>query len=545
LLLTNLISLAAPLVLKYAVDSLKQGINSRLLWLYAGLILLVALLQGVCRFFMRWLLIGVSRHLEYELRNRLFAHLQRLSYGYFARARIGDLMSRLTNDLNTVRMFLGPGVMHFSSGLILFLAASGLMFYLDWRLALLALLPLPLLSFLMRGLTQRLYLYSEEVQAQLARLNSMLQEHFSGMRVIKAYVRERFEQMKFARLNQEYLGRNLRLAKVHSAFLPLFILALGLDGVIVLLVGGQRVIAGAISLGDFVAFNGYLLLLAFPMMALGWVINLYQRGQASMERLNRLLAEEAKIKDDEYTRPELADYPFIGGLELRNLRFAYPGEKGRGVEVLRGIDLQVAPGEILGLIGPVGAGKTTLVNLILRVLEPEPGQIFIDGVDVREIPLATLRRLIAYVPQEGFLFSETIRENIGFALAEEDFGRVVQAAEIADIASFVEAFPKKYDTLLGERGVNLSGGQRQRVALARALAAEPRILILDDTFANMDSRTEERILERLRVSLAGRTCIIISHRLSSLRYAQRIAVLEAGRIVRCTTPAELGLWRSG
>ncbi len=539
LLLTNITSLIAPLILKYAIDSLRGSVDPALLLKYAAAILGVTVIQGIFRYYMRWILIGTSRRIEYDFRNNIFAHLQTLSRSYFIKAKTGDIMSRLTNDLNAVRMVLGPGIMHLVSTLILFITAGGLMFYLNWKLALLALIPLPLLSLIIRFLTQRLYNYSEAVQAQLARMSAFAQENLSGIRIIQAFVRERAQVEQFKQQNQEYLKRNMRLAHIWGFFLPLMMFTSGLGLVIVIWLGGRQVISGEISLGDFVAFSSYLALLTFPMMALGWVVNLFQRGAAAMGRINKILDTEPGISDNAQTLSAVefsSLKPFKGEIEFRHLSFSYNGPDS---QVLSGINLQLEAGSSLGIVGPVGAGKSTLVNLIPRIFDPPAGQLFIDGVDIKSIPLDELRKMIGYVPQDGFLFSETIGENITHGLERRDMQKIQEAAAISQLTREVEGFPQGYDTLVGERGVTLSGGQRQRLSLARALAIKPLILILDDSFSNIDVYTEGEIIQRLTPFIKSRTCLIVSHRISTVQWTDHIIVLDEGKIAEAGTHREL------
>lgn len=539
LLLANIISLIAPLILKYAIDSIKRLIDPALLLQYAALILAVTIIQGIFRYFMRWILIGTSRRIEYDFRNDIFAHLQKLPRSYFIQSKTGDLMSRLTNDLNAVRMVLGPGIMHLASTLILFAGTAGLMFYLNWKLALLSLVTLPILSFIVRLLTHRLYNRSEAVQAQLARMSAYVQENLSGIQIIQAYVQEEAQIRQFDQQNREYLECNMKLAHIWGFFLPLMMFTSGLGLAIVIWLGGRQVIAGEISLGDFVAFSSYLALLTFPMMALGWVINLFQRGSAAMGRINKILNTVPEISDNEQTLS--ADnlnkiIPLKGKLEFKNLSFSY---NNTGPQVLKEINLALKAGSTLGIVGPVGSGKSTLVNLIPRIFDPPAGQLFLDGVDIRKIPLEELRKIIGYVPQAGFLFSESIGENIAYGLEDKDMSRVQEAASISQIASEIDGFSQSYDTVLGERGVTLSGGQRQRTALARALAIKPRILILDDTFSNVDVLTEKKIMGRLRPFVQSRTCLIVSHRISTVQWADHIIVLDEGRITEAGNHKEL------
>ncbi len=539
LLLANTVSLIAPLILKYAIDSLKKPINPTLLLQYAALILGVTVIQGIFRYFMRWILIGTSRRIEYDFRNDIFDHLQRLSRSYFIRAKTGDLMSRLTNDLNAVRMVLGPGVMHLASTTILFVCAAGLMFYLNWKLALLSLITLPMLSLIIRLLTHRLYIRSEAVQAQLARMSAFVQENLSGMRIIQAYVQEASQIKEFGQQNREYLERNMKLAHIWGFFLPIMMFISGLGLVIVIWLGGRQVIAGEITLGDFVAFSSYLALLTFPMMALGWVVNLFQRGSAAMSRINKILDTAPEISDNKQTISAASLIklkPFKGEIEFRNLSFSYNDKRP---QVLKEINLTLKAGSSLGIVGPVGSGKSALVNLIPRIFDPPAGQLFIDGIDIRKIPLEELRKVIGYVPQDGFLFSESIAENIAYGLENKDMPLVLEAASIAQIAGEVEGFPKSYDTMLGERGITLSGGQRQRTALARALATKPHILILDDTFSNVDVFTEEKIMQRLLPFVQDKTCLIVSHRISTVQWVDHIIVLDEGRITEAGSHQEL------
>ncbi len=539
LLLTNIVSLIAPLILKYAIDSLKGPIDPGLLIKCAAAILGVTIIQGIFRYYMRWILIGTSRRIEYDFRNDIFAHLQTLSRSYFIKAKTGDIMSRLTNDLNAVRMVLGPGIMHLVSTLILFISAWGLMLYLNWKLALLALIPLPVLSLIIRFLTHRLYTCSEAGQSQLAKMSAFAQENLSGIRSIQAYVQERAQIKQFQQQNQEYLKRNMKLAHVWGFFLPLMMLTSGLGLVIVIWMGGRQVMSGEISLGDFVAFSTYLALLTFPMMALGWVVNLFQRGSAAMGRINKILDTAPEISDTAQTLSANefgALKPLKGEIEFRNLSFFYNGPDS---QVLSGINLHIKAGTTLGIVGPVGSGKSTLLNLIPRIFDPPAGELFIDGVDIRSIPLDELRGMIGYVPQDGFLFSASVAGNIAHGLESQDMQKIQEAAAISQLTREVEGFSQGYDTLVGERGVTLSGGQRQRVALARALAIRPRILILDDTFSNIDVFTEGEILKGLLPFIKGRTCLIVSHRISTIQWTDHIIVLTEGKITETGTHQQL------
>jgi len=533
LLLTNMVSLAAPWILKNAIDSLNPSLAPQTLLFYAALIVGVTVIQGVFRFLTRLILIGTSRRIEYDFRNDILAHLQRLPWAFFTENKTGDIMTRASEDLSAVRMALGPGFMHFFNTLVLFLAASGLLFYINPRLAFFALLPLPLLSFMIRTLSRRLYRHFRAVQQQLARISTRVQENFAGIRIIKTYLREEEEVQAIRKLGREYIQENLRLARIWGFFMPLMMFTSSLGAVIVLWLGGRQVIQGSLTLGEFVAFNSYLAMLIFPMMAMGWVINLFQRGAASLDRIAHILDEPPQ----EDVGADLCVGPIKGGqrrpplLEFRNLSFAYEEERW----ILKDINLVIPAGSTLGIVGPVGAGKTTLANLIPRLLEVTKGELLLDGVEVQKLPLKQLRRLVGYVPQESFLFAASLKENILYGLDSlppdgDGMERILRVSRIAELLQEVESFPEKFDTQLGERGITLSGGQRQRTALARALVMEPKILILDDAFASVDTFTEGKILAHLKPFMAKRTCIIISHRISTLKDADRIIVLEEGRI---------------
>ena len=538
MLLGNLLSLAAPWVLKEAIDRLTPAITPRDLLFYAALIVGVTIVQGIFRFLTRRILIGTSRRIEYDFRNDILAHLQRLPWSFFRRNKTGDIMSRTTEDLNSVRMALGPGFMHFCNTLLLFLAVSGLLFHLNPRLAFFALLPLPCLSFAIRRLSRRLYRNFRNSQQQLAAISSRVQESFSGIRIIKAYCLEKAQVELIRRLGREYIDKNLRLARIWGMFFPLMMFTSGLAALIILWLGGRQVIQGTLSLGEFVAFNSYLAMLIFPMMAMGWVINLFQRGTAALDRICYIL-DTPPQPDVQPSSPAPAASAWQGRLEFRNLGFCYEGRR-----VLAGINLTVEAGTTLGVVGAVGSGKSTLANLIVRLLEPTEGEILLDGVDIRRLPLQQLRRIIGYVPQEGFLFSTSLKENILYGVdcsppECDEMAKMLQVAEIAQLRREAESFPRQFETRLGERGITLSGGQRQRTALARALALEPKILLLDDAFASVDSYTEKKILQELRPFAAKRTCIIISHRVCTLQHADQIIVLREGRIKERGTHEQL------
>jgi ATP-binding cassette subfamily B protein len=522
LLATTAFSVLSPKLLGYAIDDLTLQVTSRKLLLYAALLLGVVVVEGILRYYMRIILIGISREIEYELRNDLFRHLTGLPAAYYHAHRIGDIMSRASNDLSAVRMVLGPGIMYTANTGATFLATVALMATISPRLLLIAVGPLIFVSIAVRHFGRRIHDRFEAVQAQLSNINALVQENLSGARVVRAYAQEPHEQARFAEANLEYLSRNRRLIRLFGSLYPGIQLLMGLGAVTVLWLGGRMVVAQAISLGDFVAFTGYLVMLHWPMIALGWVVNIFERGDASMGRINEILDEVPAIRDQE---PEPVG-GVRGEVEFRGLTFAYDGRA-----VLHDVDLRVPAGTTVAVVGPTGSGKSTLVSLIPRLYDAPPGTVFVDGHDVRRMPLAVLRGSVGFVPQETFLFSDTIRENVAFGLAGDGASRVDGAAEIAQLARDVRDFPAGYQTFVGERGITLSGGQKQRAALARAVALDPRILILDDALSSVDTETEELILRGLRDVMRTRTTFLVSHRVSTVKEADLIVVLREGRIV--------------
>lgn len=542
ILVASIVSLASPWVLKYAIDDLMAGVSRARLAGYALAIFGLALVDGVFRYLMRQQLIGASRSIEYALRNDFFAHLERLPLGYFQATRTGDLMSRATNDLNAVRMMIGPAVMYFASTALGFVIAVAVMFSIDTRLALIALAPLPLVSVATRYFGQAIHDRFERIQEQLADMSAVVQESLSGVRVVRAYRQEATEVDRFRRSNDEYVQRNRGLIRLQAAFYPSLTLCFGLSSLSVLWVGGRDVIAGHLSLGSFVAFLRYLVMLSWPMIAFGWVVNIGQRGLASWGRMLEIMDTVPSINDDT-ARPEALGEGVRGAIEFRHLSFRYPARPGETVETtdtLVDISCVIGAGQTVAIIGPTGCGKSTLVQLLPRLHDPAPGTLFVDGVDVREIPLARLRGAIGMVPQEPFLFSDSIAGNIVFGYdAARDQARVDAAAHAAGLDNDLPNFPEGYNTVVGERGITLSGGQKQRTAIARAVAADPRILVLDDALSAVDTQTEETILRRLRDVRRGRTCLIVAHRISTVRDADLILVIERGRIVERGTHEEL------
>jgi ATP-binding cassette, subfamily B, multidrug efflux pump len=530
LLATTGLSVLSPWILRYAVDDLAAVVTREKLLLYAGLVVAVVAVEGVFRYQMRMILIGVSREIEFELRGDLFAHLTRLPAEYYHRMRTGDLMSRATSDLSAVRMVLGPGIMYTASTLATAAGTIALMATISPLLLGLSLVPLVFVSVLVRYFGRRIHERFEAVQAQLSEISALVQENLSGARVVRAYVQEGHELARFDAANQEFLERNRRLIRMFGSLYPGIQLLMGSGAALILWLGGRMVIAGTISLGQFVAFGAYLAMLHWPMIALGWVVNLFERGDASMGRLLEIMDAPPSIADE-----GPAELAIAGHVRFAGLTFGY-GD----TPVLHDIDLDVPAGTTVAVVGPTGSGKSTLVSLVARLFDPPPGTLFVDGRDVREIPLGALRRAVGFVPQETFLFSDTVRENVAFGLpAGAPAGRVEWAAGIAQLEREVASFPKGYETFVGERGITLSGGQKQRVALARALAVDPKVLVLDDSLSAVDTYTEEEILRGLAGVMATRTTFLVSHRVSTVKGADLIVVLADGRIAERGTHAEL------
>jgi ATP-binding cassette subfamily B multidrug efflux pump len=539
-----------PQVIGHAVDDLNTGVTSGKVLHFAWQMLEVAAVRAIFLFLTRWIVIGISRDIEFDLRNDLFAHLETLSYSYYQRMRTGDIMARVTNDLNAVRMLLGPAIMYSANTLVFTAAALGFMVSISPKLTFYAFLPLPVVSVVIQYFGRRIHERFERIQAMFSDISARAQENFSGARVIRAYVQEEAEIAAFETANQEYIARSLKLVRLMGMLWPTLELMLGLALVLVLWIGGREVLSGqtrvelisflrtkttlllsgSVTIGNFASFNIYMLQLTFPVIALGWVISLFQRGTASLRRLNEILLEQPQIKD----AAEARDLAVRGEIEFRGLNFEYEGKP-----VLRELNLRIPEGSSMAIVGPTGSGKTTLVNLIPRIYDAAPRMVLIDGRPIREFTLASLRRSIGFVPQETFLFSERIRENIALGVESASDEEIRSAAEAANIAGDIEGFPEQYRTMVGERGITLSGGQKQRTAIARALIRNPRILILDDALSSVDTHTEDKILNHLREVMQGRTTIFISHRVSTVRQADRIAVLHEGRIVELGTHDEL------
>ncbi len=522
-----------PYILKLAIDGLSRGFARGQLAEFSLLLIAAVLLRGLLQYWQRSILITTSRDIEYDLRNDLLWHLEKLSMSFFQGNRTGDLMARSTNDLSAVRNMLGPGIMYSANAVVLVVVVLAILLRLDWRLTLIAFIPAPAISLSVQWFGKRIHDRFERIQAMFSSLATRVEENLSGLRVVRAFAREPQEIKAFERLNADYVRRNLRLVKLSGSFDPVLQLLLGIAFVLVLWFGGRAVLEHQISLGSFVAFNAYMMQMSFPMIALGFVINLVQRGSASLERIQEIFRSQPGNADGPQTDPSLA--AIRGEIEFRHLSFAYPG----GPPVLTDVNLHVPAGWTVALVGHTGAGKSTLASLLPRLYDAAPGMVLVDGEPLERFPVEVLRRAIGLVPQESFLFSDTLRANIAFGAPDAGDERIERAADVASLSIDVADFPDGYDTRVGERGLTLSGGQKQRTALARAVLRDPKILILDDSLSSVDTLTEERILERLQEVMRGRTTLLISHRISTIRGADLIVVLENGAIVERGTHAEL------
>jgi ATP-binding cassette subfamily B protein len=520
-----------------ATGEFTQGDLLRLLGLFIGLSIFIA---GF-RYLWRINIMGTARKMEYTLRNMLFEHLQTLPTEFYNHNKTGDLMAHATNDIHAVRMALGPGVVNSIDALFLTTVIVIMMAKtINWKLTLVALVPLPIMLGVSFGFGRVIHGRFRGVQEAFALLSDRVQENLSGIRVVKGFAREKSEVERFREVNELNVDKNMELVRIWGLFHPLVAYLAALSFIIVLGYGGVLVLDGSITIGDFVAFNSYLGMLTWPVMAIGWVMNMIQRGKASMDRLEDIFNQRSEIVDPQ----EAATYTLQGTIELSNLTFAYPGTK---TPVLKGISAEIPAGQVVGILGRTGSGKTTLLNLLVRLYNVEPGMIKFDGVNIDQIPLQVLRENIGYVPQDSFLFSTTIRENIDFADTGSDLATVMEYAKVAQVYDNIVEFPEQFDTVIGERGVTLSGGQKQRLAIARALIKEPQILIMDDSLSAVDTETEEAILQNLRRIFPGRTVIIVSHRISTLQGANQILVLENGEISQRGTHDKLveeeGLYR--
>ncbi|HET6262296.1 MAG TPA: ABC transporter ATP-binding protein, partial [Chloroflexia bacterium] len=528
---TTILSLTLPYLVGTAIDSIEAGQPNDQVTVIAGLILLLAAIQGVGDFYARYSINEVSRLVEYELRNDLFAHLQRMQQSFFQNMHTGDIMARATNDLTAVRAFLGPGLSNSVRTVLMFLVASALMLTIHWGLALIVMFFMPMVSVAFVLIGGRMHRRYEHVQAQFGQLSTYAQENFSGIRVVKAYAQEEYETHHFAIASRDYINRSMEYQRLNQLLWPMMTIVLGLAGAAILYAGGMALINGSITLGQFVQFNFYLLMLSWPMIALGWVVSLYQQGAPSMGRIRELMCHRAKVADSDQTVPIET---IRGEIEFDHVTLSYDKRK-----VLDDISFHASAGTTLAIVGSTGVGKTSIVNLIARVHEAQEGRVLVDGVDVQHIPLSILRRSIGYVPQDTFLFSTSLSENVSFGVDEPEPALVAQSVQVARLSNDLDQFPDGIETVIGERGVTLSGGQKQRTALARAVMRAPSILILDDSLSSIDTHTQSEILSGLRDVLKGRTSIIISQRISTVKDADQILVLQDGHIVERGTHQEL------
>ncbi|MGC2660882.1 MAG: ABC transporter ATP-binding protein [Bryobacteraceae bacterium] len=533
LVLKDALAVSMPLILKSGVDSLTSGFQLRIVVELAAVLIAVSLLKGVFQYFMRVIIIGVSRDIEYDIRNDLFAHLAALSQDFYSRYRTGDIMARSTNDLNAVRMMLGPGIMYWTETTITLVLAVVVMLHTDVRLTLMALLPAPLVTVAVIFFGQRIHRRFEQIQRMFSDISSRVQENLSGVRVVRAYAQESAEVAQFEILNLDYIRENIGLARIQGLFSPLLQSLIGLTFLLVLWMGGRQLIQHRISLGSFVMFNTYMGILIWPMIAFGWVVNLMQRGTASLNRINEMMHQPPTIVAPTAGRVSF-DSEIDSDIVFEDVTMAF-GDRA----ALTHLDLTIAAGETIAIVGHTGSGKTTLVNLIPRLFDPTAGIVTLGGYDLRRFDPEDLRRHIGFVPQETFLFSATLAENIAWGVPNASREKIARAADIAGLATDIESFPNGLDTIIGERGLTLSGGQKQRTAIARAIIRDPRILVLDDALSSVDTVTEELILAGLADVMRHRTTILISHRVSTVRNAHRIVVLSAGNVVEIGTHQEL------
>jgi ATP-binding cassette subfamily B protein len=532
LVMKDVLAASLPLVLKYGVDSLTRGFQMRIVLELAGAIAILAAIKGLFQYWMRVILIGISRDIEYDIRNDLFSRLVGLSQDFYSRYRTGDIMARSTNDLNAVRMMMGPGVMYISETVLMLILSIGVMIQTNARLTLMAFIPAPFVSLAVIFFGRRIHVRFEHIQRIFSDISSKVQENLSGVRVIRAYAQEQAEIDQFEVLNRGYVRENIGLAKIQGMFQPLLQALIGMTFLIVLWAGGRQLLDGRISIGSFVMFNVYMGMLVWPLIAFGWVINLMQRGTASLNRINELLRERPTIYMPAGNVPAVGDYE--AQICFDNVHVTFGGRPA-----LNGISLNIVAGETVAIVGHTGSGKTTLVNLIPRLFDPTSGSVTFGGVDVTRFDPEDLRRQIGFVPQETFLFSATLAENIAWGAPAATRDEIRRAAEIAGLASDIDTFPNGLETVIGERGLTLSGGQKQRAAIARAILRNPRVLILDDALSSVDTVTEEKILNGLSSVMRDRTTILISHRVSTVQNADRIVVLSHGSIVETGTHQEL------
>jgi ATP-binding cassette subfamily B protein len=532
LLAKDLLAAALPVVIKFGVDSLTKGFVLRVVLELAGLLIGLSLVKGVFQYWMRVIIIGISRDIEFDIRNDLFAHLVGLSQDFYNRYRTGDIMARSTNDLNAVRMMLGPGIMYCTETTVMLILSVAVMINTDWRLTFLALVPAPFVSVAVIVFGRRIHTRFEQIQKMFSDISSRVQENLAGVRVVRAYAQEKAEVKQFEALNRDYIRENIGLARIQGLFMPLLQALIGVTFLIVLWAGGRQLMEGRITLGSFVMFNTFMGMLIWPMIAFGWVVNLMQRGTASLNRINEILHERPSIAAPPSVRYSAGDYP--AEICLRDVAVRYGARTA-----LSNLNLMIEEGETVAIVGHTGSGKTTLASLVPRFFDPQEGWVQLGGIDMRDFDPEELRKQIGFVPQETFLFSATLGENIAWGAPHATKEDIAWAADVAGLTSDIEGFPNGLDTIIGERGLTLSGGQKQRTAIARAILRNPRILILDDALSSVDTVTEERILNRLADVMRDRTTILISHRVSTVQNADRIIVLNHGEIVETGTHREL------
>jgi len=534
ILVSNAMTVYLPILLKDSINEIQKNATSSILLNYALLIVGTSIVAGVFRYLIRQTIIVVSREIEYDLRGDFWEHIQKLPLKYFQNNSTGNIMSHATNDINAVRGFIGPAVMYSIDTVIRLVIVVAIMISLNFTLTIYALLPLPILSYGVYRVGKLIHEKYTKIQENFSQLTTRAQENFSGIRVIKSYVREANEIKRWNELSQEFLLKNMNLVRIQSLIMPILTIITGISIIVVIWVGGIKVIDGEMNLGEMAAFVMYLSILIWPVIAFGWVMNIIQQAEASMKRLNKILNEPYEIQDSSST--DLSIKELKGEIELRNVSFKYLDSLP---DVLKEVNLKIPVGSTLAVVGHTGSGKTSLINLIPRLYDVTSGEIFIDGKNVKDIPLDVLRTNVAVVQQESFLFSDSVYGNLSYGLRETDKQRVAEVSRIANFDKDVQSFPNGYDTVVGERGITFSGGQKQRASLARALATNPKILILDDSFSAVDTHTEEEILKNLKEFMKNRTSIIISHRISTVKDADNIVVLENGKIAEQGTHVEL------
>ena len=534
IILSDVTAVYVPLIMKDSIDALQNNANADLLLKYGLMIIGISVISGIFRFMIRQTIIVVSREIEYDLRGDFWAHIQRLPVRYFQNNSTGNIMAHATNDINAVRTFVGPAVMYTTDTVVILILVLSLMISLNLSLTIYSLLPLPFLSYAVYKVGKKIHQKFTIIQEKFAQLTTMAQENFSGIRIVKSYAREESQINSYAAESKDYVKKNLNLVRTQALIMPILFLITGMSIIIVIWAGGTKVIDNEITLGELTAFVVFLGFLIWPMIAFGWVTNIVQQGEASMKRLNKIFAEPYEIEDSAHTNHSIKELK--GDIEFKNVSFRYSENLPY---ILKDINLKIPKNSTLAIMGYTGSGKTTFVNLIPRLYDCTSGEILIDGIDSKNVPLNILRTNVGLVQQESFLFSDTVMNNLNYGLREIDEKKALAAASIAQFDSDVQTFPQKYDTIVGERGITFSGGQKQRASLARALAIDPKILILDDSFSAVDTHTEEEILKRIKEFMKSRTTIIISHRISTVKDADQIIVLSDGKIAEQGTHNQL------